>query len=145
MSSRSRLVVLLISTPLVVLIAVGGLLGASSARQDSFPQLRIFGDVVSLVLNSYVEPVDIDKVMEGAMRGLADGLDRSSAYLTPDEVRMVETSTPLPAGDIGVIVTRQIWLRVVGVRDGSPASRAGLRPDDYIRAIAVKPTRDISA
>ena len=86
MSSKSRWIVLLISTPLVVLTAIGGLLGASSARQETYPQLRVFSDVISLILNGYVEKVDVDKVMEGAMRGLADGLDASSAYLTPEEV-----------------------------------------------------------
>ena len=40
---------------------------------------------------------------------------------------------------------RQFYLRVVGVRDGSPAARAGLQSGDFIRAIDDKPTRDMSA
>ena len=45
--------------------------------------LRVFDDVVDLVMNNYVGEVKVDKVMEGAMRGLADGLDPDSAYLNP--------------------------------------------------------------
>ncbi len=145
MSSKSRWVIFLISTPLVVFTAVGGLLGASAAQSESFTHLKVFEDVVSLIVSAYVEPVDADKVMEGAMRGLADGLDPASAYLTPDDVATLQAGTPLPAGDVGLTVTRQFYLRVVGVRDGSPAARAGLRTGDYIRAIDGKPTRDVSA
>ncbi len=145
MSSRSRWLVLLISTPLVVVAAIGGLLGASAAApQGSFPQLRIFQDVVGLIMSSYVEPVDIDKVMDGAMHGLADGLDPSSAYLPPDEVASLKANTPLPPAGVGVVVTRQFYLRILGVRDGSPAARAGLRTGDYIRGIDGKSTREVS-
>jgi len=144
MSSKSRLLIFLISTPLVVLATIGGLLGASSAPQQGMPHLRVFEDVTSLVTSAYVEPVEIDRVMEGAMRGLADGLDPSSAYLSADEVRAVEASTPLPSGEIGLVLTRQFYLRVVGVRDGSPAARAGLRTGDFVRGIDGKPTRELS-
>ena len=63
--------------------------------------------------------------MEGAMRGLADGLDPSSAYCRPTKSSAIEASTPLPAGESALVSTRQFYLRVVGVRDGSPAARAG--------------------
>lgn len=147
MSSKSRWLIVFVSTPLVILAAVGGLLGAAQAPpQQSFKELPVFQDVVSLIMSSYVERVDIDRVMEGAMRGLADGLDPASAYLTPEEVRAVQTNTPPPAGDVGLVVSRQFYyLRVLGVRDGSPAARAGIRTDDFIRGIDGKPTRELSA
>ena len=44
----------------------------------------MFEDVVSLVLNNYVEEVKVDRAMEGAMQGLADGLDPDSAYLNAE-------------------------------------------------------------
>jgi carboxyl-terminal processing protease len=144
MTSRSRWLIFLISTPLVIIAGIGGLLGASATTQQSLPQLRVFEDVTSLVMQAYVEPVDADRVMEGAMRGLVDGLDPSSAYLTPEEVRTVDAGAALPAGEVGVTVTRQFYLRVVGVRDGSPAALAGLRTGDYIRGIDGRPTREVS-
>ncbi len=153
MSSKSRWLLFVVSTPLVVLAAVGGLLGANATPPPVFgevPQsaarhLRVWDDVVSLIMTSYVEEVNPDRVMEGAMRGLADGLDPMSAYLTPDEVAIAKADTTLPAGDVGLIVSRQFYLRIVGVRDGSPAARAGLRTNDFIRGIDGKPTREVSA
>jgi len=146
MSSKSRWAVFLVSTPLVILVAIGGMLGASSEpQQRNDTNLAVFRDVLTLVMQNYVEPVDIDRVFEGAMRGLAEGMDASSAYLTPDEVRAIESTTPMAPADVGLVVTRQFYLRVVGVRDGSPAAKAGLQTGDFIRMIDQKPTRDMSA
>jgi carboxyl-terminal processing protease len=146
MASKSRLTVFVISTPLVIIAVAGGLLGTSAlARQQGVSELKIFGDCVQLIRDAYVEPVDMDKVMDGAMRGLADGLDPSSAYLTADQVKTLEANTPLPEGETGLVLTKQFYLRIVGVRDGSPAARAGLRTGDYVRGIAGTPTRELSA
>ena len=147
MSSKTRWLIVLISTPLVVLVTVGGLITASHDPDDQAapPYIRAFEDVIQLVMGAYVENVDIDKAMDGAMRGLTEGLDRSSAYLQADEVRAIETKTGLPGADVGLTVTRQYYLRIVGVRDGSPAAKAGLQTDDFIRMIDGTPTRDMSA
>ena len=119
--------------------------GASAGGGDQpYQHLRVFEDVVSLVMNNYVEPVKVDRVMEGAMRGLADGLDPDSAFLTAKQVKAIEAGEALPDGDVGLELTRQYYLRVISARDGSPAAKAGLQTGDYVRAIDGKPTRDMS-
>jgi carboxyl-terminal processing protease len=144
MSSRARFIVMTISAPVIAFAIVGGFLGKVMADVNTYPQLKIFGDVVDLISNNYVEEADIDKVMRGAMKGLADGLDPDTAYLTPEEVKQVEAGTPLAPGDVGVELTRQYYLRVIAARDDSPGAKAGLRTGDYIRAINDKPTREMS-
>lgn len=146
MSSRSRLVVLLISGPVVAFALIGGAMSnAAPARDDSaYKPLQMFQDVVSLIMNNYVEKVDADHVMDGAMRGLADGLDPDSAYLTPDEVKEAQAHAALPPAGIGVSLTRQYYLRIVAAHDGSPAEKAGLLTGDFIRDIDGKPTREMS-
>lgn len=145
MTLRTRLFVLLLSTPLVAFVIVGGLLGRASAGQGAYQHLQLFDDVMSLIMNNYVEDVNVDKVMDGAMRGLAEGLDSDSAYLTAAEVKQLENRKDAPPGDTGIELTRQYYLRVVAAREGSPADKAGLRTGDYIRAIDGKPTRNMSA
>jgi carboxyl-terminal processing protease len=150
MTSRTRLLVLAIATPLLIFVLVGGMLGVRAqsnppaGEQTTQQSLRIFEDVISLVMHNYVEPVNVDKVMDGAMRGLADGLDAESAYLLPPQVKAIEAGEKLPSGEVGIDLTRQYYLRVLATREGSPAARAGLQPGDFIRAIDGKPTRDLS-
>lgn len=147
MNRRGRALVLALSLSIVVFAAVGGFMsGAMAAREEgkSYEHLRIFEDVVSLISSNYVEDVDIDKVMHGAMHGLADGLDPDSAYLDLKQVGQFEKNEPLASGQTGIELTRQYYLRVIAAREGSPAARAGLQPGDYIRAIDGQSTRDTS-
>jgi carboxyl-terminal processing protease len=145
MTTRTRIWVLLVSTPVIAFALVGGYLGHAMAKDGTFQHLRVFEDVVSLVVNNYVEEVDVREAMQGALKGLAEGLDPDSAYLTPDMVRAFETNSQGGAGDVGISLLRQYYLRVVSTRDGSPAARAGLRTGDFIRGIDGKPTRNMSA
>lgn len=146
MTFKTRLSILLLSTPVLIFVVVGGLIGRASATggDTTFRELRVFDDVLRLVLSNYVEEVKVDKAMEGALKGLAEGLDPDSAYLDTKEVADVQSGAPLPEGDIGLELTRQYYLRVIAARDGSPAAKAGLQTGDYLRGIDGKPTRDLS-
>ncbi len=146
MTLKTRLSILLLSTPVLIFVVVGGLIGRASATggDDTIRELRVFQDVLRLVISNYVEEVKVDRAMEGAMKGLAEGLDPDSAYLTPQQVTDVQSGAALPEGDVGLELTRQYYLRVIAARDGSPAGKAGLQTGDYIRGIDGKPTRDMS-
>lgn len=142
MKSRGRVLVLAVSIPVMVFAVAGGFLGRTLAKEDSYQYLRIFEDVVTLIVNNYVEEVNVDKVMHGAMHGLADGLDPDSAYLDAEQVKAFEKNDVGASAQTGLELTRQYYLRVIAARDGSPAARAGLMPGDYIRAIDGQSTRD---
>lgn len=144
MTSRTRLLVLLVSTPVLAFAVVGGVLGQASAKDSTYPHLRVFEDVISLIVNNYVEAADPEKVMDGAMRGLAEALDPDSAYVEAKDVREIESGRPPAEGSVGLELTRQYYLRVIATRDQSPAARAGLQSGDYVRAIDGKPTREMS-
>jgi carboxyl-terminal processing protease len=145
MTSKTRLTVLLVSTPIIVLVLLGGFLNRVLADQDnSYQPLRVFQDVVNLVVNNYVEKVDNERIMRGALQGLAEGLDADSAWLTPAQVGVVNRAQAPARGGVGLELTRQYYLRVIAARDGSPAAKAGLATGDYIRAINGAPTREMS-
>jgi carboxyl-terminal processing protease len=146
MTSKTRLSVLFLSTPVLAFVVVGGFMGNAAARtgDEKFQHLRVFEDVVRHVLSNYVEEVQIDRAMEGALRGLAESLDPDSAYLNAKQTLDVESGAALPDGDVGLELTRQFYLRVIAARDDSPAAAAGLQTGDFVRGIDGMPTRDMS-
>src|SRR5918992_5844447 len=99
MTSRTRTFVLAISIPVIAFVIVGGYLGQALAKDDTYQHLRVFEDVVSLVLNNYVEEVDVSDAMKGAMKGLADGLDPDSAFLTPELAKVAESNAAAAPAD----------------------------------------------
>src|SRR2546426_11906868 len=123
MPSRTRIIVISITAPVIAFAIVGGLLGKVMAREETYQHLKIFDDVVSLITSNYVEEVNVDKVMRGAMHGLADGLDPDSAYLTPDEVKQVEAGGPLPRRGGGRSLTAPYPLHRPAPRDKPPAAQ----------------------
>jgi carboxyl-terminal processing protease len=145
MTSRTRFITILVSAPIIAFTVIGGLLGHAMARADeTYANLRVFNDVVSLIMSNYVEQPNMEGVMRGAMRGLAEGLDSDSAYLTQPQVRQFESGEQASA-DVGITLTHQYYLRVVATRDDSPAAKAGIRPGDFVRLLDSRPTRDMSA
>lgn len=144
MNSRTRLLIALCSTILVAYVAVGSLL--DRVRSDtSYGQLTIFNEVIRLVMDSYLEPVDIDRTLETAETGLLEALDGDSAYLDVETSRILQESAAHEA-EIGVTLTRRFtFLMVVAARPGSPAARAGLRAGDIIKTIDGRHSREIPA
>jgi carboxyl-terminal processing protease len=143
MKSRGRLFVLIVSLPIIAFAVVGGFMGKAMAQDEAYRPLRIFEDVITLIMNNYVEEIDTNKVMHGAMHGLADGLDPDSAYLDANQAKAYEKNEASGTAGIGLELTRRYYLAVIAARDGSPAATAGLRPGDYIRAIDAQSTRDV--
>src|SRR5258708_19717192 len=113
MSSRTRVLVMSISAPVIAFAIVGGFLGRVMAREDTYQHLKIFDDVVNLISSNYVEDADIDKVMKGAMHGLPDGLDPDSAYLTPSQLKQSESDPPLAPASLAPDLPRHSYLHAL--------------------------------
>ena len=144
MTDRTRFIILTLTLPVMIYTLVGSVLGRVVAQEGAYRHLRIFEEVVALVTSNYVEQVDADRIMQGALWGLAEGLDPESSYLTPDEVELHDAGSADAETGVGLTLTRQYYVQVVAARDGSPAALAGLRPGDYIRQIDGNPTRMMS-
>jgi len=141
MSPRTRLAVALVSTLVIGYIAVGSLLGRVLG-DTSYGQLLVFNEVVKDVVDSYVEPVNIERAMAGARQGMADALDGDSSYLDADEFRAYQQGARDGEGDVGLVLTRRFsFVMVVAPRPGSPAAKAGLRAGDLVKSIDERHTR----
>ncbi|HET7746654.1 MAG TPA: S41 family peptidase [Vicinamibacteria bacterium] len=143
MSPRTRLFVATVSTVLVGYVAVGSLLGRVMG-DTTYGQLALFNEVVRLVLDAYVDPVNVDRAMNGARMGLTEALDGDSAWLDAEDLKAVQDGDRGDA-EVGLLLTRRLgFLMVVSTREGSPAQKAGLRPGDIVKSIDGRHTRPLS-
>ncbi len=84
----------------------------------------------------YVDPVDPDKLMLGAARGMVRDLDPYTEFIPAEEMSDFEIMTTGKYGGVGSLI-RKKGDRIVFAQPykGSPADRAGIRIGDKIIAI----------
>jgi carboxyl-terminal processing protease len=144
MSSRTRLLIAVLSTGLVSYVALGSVLGRALG-DTSYTQLSVFNEVIRLVLDSYVDPVNLDRAMAGARMGLTEALDGDSAYLDPDGLKAYQQGARDADADVGLLLSRRYgFVVVVAVRPGGPAAKAGVRNGDGIKSIDGRYCRTVS-
>ena len=141
---RARHLLLLLSGPFVLYAVLGGFLGRALARDSAYRYLSVFQDVVTLIMNNYVDAVEMDGVLEGGIRGMMEALDPDSAYLSPEEFAKFQNPGEQDTAGIGAEVTKRYYLAIVGVLPGSSAERAGLRPGDLLKSVEGRNTRELS-
>ncbi len=125
----------------------GNLVGDHRAAQANvvYEKLKIFGDVLSAIQTSYVDVPNMDKVMDGAIKGALQTLDPHSSYLTPDMLKQVEVETKGAFGGLGIeIGVKDGVLTVIAPIEDTPAFRAGLKAGDKIVKIEDESTKDMS-
>ncbi|MGB3096132.1 MAG: S41 family peptidase [Candidatus Deferrimicrobiaceae bacterium] len=110
-----------------------------------YEKLKIFGDVLSAVQVSYVEEPDMNKIVEGAIKGMLQTLDPHSSYLTPEMLKQVEVETKGVFGGLGIeIGIKDGILTIIAPIEDTPADRAGLLAGDKIVKIEDDPTKDLT-
>ena len=147
MSFRYKFLIGLVSVTIAAYAFAGSIIGtfAQQPINDAGAQIRIFESVLQHIQNDYVDEPNLQKVRDGALRGLADGLDPYSSYLTADQVKDFQASKTNPKVGIGAEFSKvSSYLYVISVIKGSPADTAGMKAGDVIEYIDTKATRDIS-
>ncbi len=143
MTSRSRFVLSLLSTAVVLYLASGPLM-RRALGDTGYTQLSIFHEVVSMIRDSYVDPVNMDRTLDAAESGLLEALDGDSGYLDVEDFKVLQAGKRAPA-DTGIVLGRRFgFLTVVATRPDSPARKAGIKAGDYIKFIDGKHTHNIT-
>src|SRR3989344_8672832 len=110
--------------------AVVGLGAAASAgqtpRNEAFRMIGLFGDVLGIVEQAYVVPVDDKKLIEAALQGMMGALDPHSNYLPPRDYGELRERTEGQYSGVGLTITSEGGLvKIISPMDGGPAPRAG--------------------
>src|SRR5215831_12229029 len=121
---------------------VGGLFGRRLLADDKVSDhYKAFTAALSAVETSYVEKIDSDRLVYGAVRGMLSTLDPHSSFYDPREyARMRERQEGHYYG-IGIEIS-QINGDIVAqkVFEGSPASKAGMRQGDALAKVGGEDT-----
>jgi carboxyl-terminal processing protease len=105
----------------------------SATTQNPYDELKLFGDVMQLVRNDYVDKVGAEKLVEGAINGMLTALDPHSNYLNAKSFDDMKVETRGEFGGLGIEVSMENGLvKVVSPIDDTPAAHAGIKPGDLI-------------
>ncbi len=125
--------------------AQAGVFDGIKKKIDIYRELAMFGNVLELVRKAYVEPVDVKKVIYGAISGMLSKLDPYSMFFSPEEFSEFKGDTQGKFGGIGIeIGIRDGFLTVISPIEGTPAWKAGLKAGDRIVEIDEELTQGIS-
>lgn len=137
---------------IMILLGVGGTAGAEENDKDSkkvsartYEKLKAFSEILSLVESNYVESVESDDLIDGAIKGMVKALDPHSSYLPPKSYKNMLVDTSGKFGGLGIeISVRKGILTVVSPIEGTPAFNAGIKSGDKIIKIEDESTLDMT-
>jgi carboxyl-terminal processing protease len=99
-------------------------------------ELQQLAAVFGMVKTDYVEPVDEKKLITDAISGMVASLDPHSQYFDKKSFKEFREGTSGRFVGVGIEISQEDGLvKVVSPIEGSPAYRAGLKPNDLITKI----------
>ena len=132
---------------LVIIIALFGYSDSqvSALDKNTYKTLKTFNEVLDIVERNYVENVDADTLIKGAINGMMKSLDPHSTFMTADMYKELEADTRGIFGGLGIEITIQKdILTVVSPIEDTPAFKAGIKAGDQIIMIDGQSTKDIT-
>lgn len=110
-----------------------------------YDDMKRFTKAYDLIRRGYVRTADNEELMNGAIKGMLEGLDPHSTFLSKDDFKEMQEATSGEFFGIGIeISTENNQLVVVSPIEDTPAHKAGLKAGDIILAVDGQPTQDMS-
>lgn len=132
---------------MIVLAALFGRMAITdvSADAETYENLRVFTEVLSVIERSYVEPVDTKELLYDAVKGMLKSLDPHSAFMPPAAYKEMQIDTRGEFGGLGIqIAIRDGVLMVIAPIEDTPAWQAGIKAGDKIIKIEGELTKDMT-
>jgi carboxyl-terminal processing protease len=107
--------------------------GLAAVDSRSGPQFGKLVAIYQLIQQNYVDKVDDDKLIKGAINGMLESLDPHSSFLDGASLQRLETMIDGNYSGLGLsVVMDDGAVKVVSPFRGSPAEAAGIKAGDYI-------------
>ena len=117
-------------------VAAGTLIFASRNDFGLGRNMEITVNMMRELMLNYVDPVDPDKLMEGAAAGMVNDLDPYTEFISEEGMQDFEILTTGKYGGIGSLIRqKEDYVRIAQPYEGSPADKAGLKIGDKILAV----------
>ena len=101
--------------------------------QDPYASLKRFSQIMDLIEQNYVQEVDRDTLVQGAIEGMLNKIDPHSTYIDAEEFRFMQEEFSGEFGGIGIqIGMKDKRLTVIAPIEDTPAYKAGLLAGDII-------------
>ena len=105
----------------------------SDIVKDQFQKMKTMTQIIRLVSENYVEDVDMNDILEGAIIGLLDRLDPHSSYISSDQLELINEQFDGEFEGIGIEFSiLGGFITVISPIPGTPSDRAGLQSGDKI-------------
>lgn len=116
---------------------VGGMKLVTGQEYKFLQDFRKMIIVKNIVTDRYVDKIDINKMLDGALKGMvAYSTDRYTQYMDENEFKEWTTQTKGSYAGIGVYIeAKDGRIMVVSPIEDGPAYRAGIKSGDYILKI----------
>lgn len=126
---------LLRSAALVTAVALIPATTATFAQVDGRvgPEFARLFEVYQRIQGAYVEPVDDEQLIRGAIDGMLASLDPHSAYLDGSDLQRLETMIDGKYSGLGLsVIMEDGAVKVISPFRGSPADQVGVKAGDFI-------------
>jgi carboxyl-terminal processing protease len=119
--------------------------GSSDDMEKTYKNLEVFSNILSIVQQNYVDDIDTQEAIEGAIKGMLTSLDPHSSFMKPDDFKELQVETKGSFSGIGIEITlKNGVLTVVSPIEGTPADEMGIKAGDRIIKIEDEATKDMS-
>ena len=136
-------VALVVCLPL--LLQSGTTFPQPAKMQETYKNLEVFSNVLSIIQQDYVEEINVQDVIEGAIKGMLNSLDPHSSFMKPEDFKELQVETKGSFSGIGIEITiKDGILTVVSPIEDTPAFKKGIEAGDQIIKIEGEFTKDMS-
>jgi carboxyl-terminal processing protease len=146
LKKRSTILIIFSLVSLLFVLIISGTYQKMLLAQDNvYEQIKRFMDIFSIVRQYYVEDINAEKVVTGAINGMLEELDPHSIYIEPSKAEQIDERFKGSYFGIGIeFLIKDKILTVISPIAGSPSEALGIRPGDQIVKIDGKSSYGIN-
>ena len=121
---------------ILILVFLITILSVNAVNSDPFNKLKTVAQLVRYIYDYYVEDVDMDRVLNGALRGMLEELDPHSSFIDAEDRESIDEVFRGDFEGIGIeFAIIDGYITVISPIPETPSDRAGIISGDKITKI----------